>query len=87
MKRVPVLLAFITLALLLLIAGVAFAENNKAQGQPFQYLQQQIDDHEAQVNAIAAIAPLIPTTLPITAPVTLPSQFKVRGPVYSSLRG
>jgi hypothetical protein len=87
MKRVSVLLAFITLALLLLITGLAFAENNKAQGQSFQYLQQQIDEHKAQINAIAAIGPLIPTPLPITAPLTLPSQFKVRGPVYSSLRG
>ncbi len=52
MKRTRVFLALITVAFLVLIAERGFAGDNKAQGQPFQYLQQQIDELTAQIKAI-----------------------------------
>ena len=35
-----------------MLAGAAFAEGGKAQGQPFQYLRQQIDELKQQVQDI-----------------------------------
>ena len=51
MRRIQVLLAFITVAFLVLSAGWAFAGDGKAQGQPFQTLQHQIDELKAQIMA------------------------------------
>jgi len=52
MRRIQVLLAFITVISLVQISGWAFAGDGKAQGQPFQALQQQIDELKAQIEAI-----------------------------------
>jgi len=52
MRRIQVLLAFITVICLVQIAGWAFAGDGKAQGQPFQALQQQINELKAQTGAI-----------------------------------
>ena len=49
MKRIQVLFAFSVVAILILLAGWAFAGDGKAQGQPFQYLQQQIDQLRGQI--------------------------------------
>ena len=49
MRKIQGLLAFITVVSLVLITGLAFAEDVKAQGQPFQALQQQIDELKQQV--------------------------------------
>ena len=49
MRKIQGLLAFITVVSLVLITGLAFAEDVKAQGQPFQALQKQIDDLKAQI--------------------------------------
>ena len=52
MRRTCVLLAFIALAFLVLNTGWVFAADGKAQGQPFQSLQQQIDQLRAQIETI-----------------------------------
>ena len=44
MRKIQVLLAFIAIISTVQITGFAFAGDDKAQGQPFQYLQQQIDE-------------------------------------------
>jgi hypothetical protein len=49
MKRPHVFGLFVTVAFFVMIMGLAFAEGGKAQGQPFQYLQQQIDELKAQI--------------------------------------
>lgn len=52
MRKIRVLLAFIAIISTGQITGWAFAGGDKAQGQPFQYLQQQIDDLKARIEAI-----------------------------------
>ena len=54
MRKIRVLLAFLAIVSAVLIAGLAFAEDGKAQGQPFQALQQQIDALKQQVQDIQA---------------------------------
>ena len=54
MRKIQGLLAFITVVSLVLITGLAFAEDVKAQGQPFQYLQQQIEQLKAQIQEQSA---------------------------------
>lgn len=49
MKGIHVLSAFIASVLLVLIPASSFAEDGKRQGQPFQALQQQIDELKAQM--------------------------------------
>lgn len=51
MRKIQVLLAFITVICLVLITGWAFAGDVKAQGQPFQALQQQINDLKALIES------------------------------------
>jgi hypothetical protein len=52
MRKIQVLLALIAVAFWVLTMGLAFAEDGKAEGQPFQYLQQQIDELKAQIQGI-----------------------------------
>ena len=54
MRKIQGLLAFITVVSLVLITGLAFAEDVKAQGQPFQALQQQIEQLKAQIQEQSA---------------------------------
>ena len=54
MRKIQVLLAFLAIISTVLIVGLAFAEDGKAQGQPFQALQQQIDALKQQVQDIQA---------------------------------
>ena len=49
MRTNQVVSAVIVVAFLILLAGWAFAGDGKAQGQPFQYLQQQIDELRGQI--------------------------------------
>ena len=52
MRRCHVLFAFVAIAFLILLSGSAFAQGESANGQPFQYLQQQINELKAQIEAI-----------------------------------
>jgi hypothetical protein len=52
MRRSHVLLAFIAIVFFILNTEWAFAEDAKTQGQPLQYLQQQIDQLKEQIAAI-----------------------------------
>jgi hypothetical protein len=52
MRRIQVFFVLAMLSFWILIAGWAYAGDGKAQGQPFQYLQQQIDELKAQIEAI-----------------------------------
>jgi len=52
MRRSQICFALVVAASWILFVGWAFAGDGKAQGQPFQYLQQQINDLKAQIAAI-----------------------------------
>jgi hypothetical protein len=52
MRRIQVFFTLVVVSFWILLAGWAFAGDGKAQGQPFQYLQQQIDALKAQIEAI-----------------------------------
>jgi hypothetical protein len=58
MRKSQVLSTFIVIAFFVLNTGWAFAGEREAQGQPFQYLKQQIDDLKEQIRTIQSTSGL-----------------------------